>query len=467
MKRAVIVGGGIAGLAAAYYLRALSQREGVQLEVVLLEKERRAGGCILTERAEGFVVEGGPDCLYAEKPWGLELCREIGLGDQLVEACHETRGTYILWDGQLHPLPEGFFLLVPTALSPFLRSRLLSWRAKLRVALEPLVPRRKGQGDESLASFVLRRLGREVLEKVAEPLIAGIHAAEPETMSLRATFPRFADLESRYGSLLLGLWKVRRKASPANRPYKVPFVSLRGGMGEMVEGILEHLPPESMRLGEEVLAVEREGGRYRVRGRGGTWEADYLILATPSHVSSRLLQGLDQWLSETLLMIPYSSTATVSLAYEAQEVLPLLRGHGFVVPRREGRRLMAVTFSSRKFPSRAPEGKVLIRAFIGGAKDEGAVLLDDEELLRLVMTELREILGIRSRPLHHWIFRFPASMAQYRVGHEGRVRALEERIKEHPGLFLTGGAFHGIGISDCCRQGKELAERVLGLEKGP
>ncbi|RLA86663.1 MAG: protoporphyrinogen oxidase, partial [Deltaproteobacteria bacterium] len=253
MKRAVIVGGGIAGLAAAYYLRALSQRKGVQLEVVLLEKEQRAGGCILTERAEGFVVEGGPDCLYAEKPWGLELCREIGLGDQLVEARPETRGTYILWDGQLHPLPEGFFLLVPTALSPFLRSRLLSWRAKLRVALEPLVPRRRGQGDESLASFVLRRLGREVLEKVAEPLVAGIHAAEPETMSLRATFPRFADLESRYGSLLLGLWKVRRKASPANRPYKVPFVSLRGGMGEMVEGILEHLPPESVRLGEEVL----------------------------------------------------------------------------------------------------------------------------------------------------------------------------------------------------------------------
>ena len=467
MKRVVIVGGGIAGLAAAYYLRSLSQREGIRLEVVILERERRAGGCIVTERTEGFVVEGGPDCLYAEKPWGLGLCREIGLGDQLVEARFETRGTYILWNGELHPLPEGLFLLVPTAFLPFLRSRLLSWRAKLRVALEPLIPRRRGQGDESFASFVLRRLGREMLEKVAEPLVAGIHAAEPETLSLRATFPRFADLESRYGSLLLGIWRAKMKTPPPNKSYRTPFVSLRGGMGEMVEGLIRHLPPDSVRLEEEVLAVERKGEKYQVRGRGGRWEADYVILATPSHVSSKLLQGLDERLSETLLMIPYCSTATVSLAYEAREVLPLLRGHGFVVPRREGRRLMAVTFSSRKFPSRAPEGKVLLRAFLGGAKDEGAVLLDDEGLLRLVMAELREILGIRSRPLRHWVFRFPASMAQYRVGHEGKVRALEERLREHPGLFLTGGAFYGIGISDCCRRGKELAERVMDLEKGP
>lgn len=456
MKRIAVVGGGIAGLAAAYYLRQGAARKGIPLEIYLLEKEGRLGGAILTELLDGFLIEGGPDCLLAEKPWALELAQELGIGHRVVDTLRGKEGTYVLWRGRLHLLPEGFVLLAPTSFTSLLRWSLISPWGKLRVALEPFLPRGPQGGDESLADFVSRRLGREVLEKVAEPLVAGIHGGAPEELSLKSTFPRLLELERRHRSLILGLRRRRKgRSSP-----RTPFVSFRGGMGELVEALEGALEGVEVRRSCEVLGVERGDG-FRLRLRGEDLGADAMILATPSYVSAQLLKSFAPELSGLLERIPYVSSATLSLAYEAEGVAHLLRGYGFVVPRREGRRLMAVTFSSRKFPGRAPDGKVLLRAFVGGARDEGVLELEDREILALVRGELEEILGIRAEPLLWRLYRWPRSLAQYRVGHGELLAEIEAKASEIPGLFLAGAAYRGIGVGDCVRSGREAAQRAL------
>ncbi len=473
MKRVAIIGAGIAGLSTAYYLYKLSHQRGKPLEIVLIEKEGRLGGSILTERAEGFLMEGGPDCFLSEKPWALQLCRELGLEGEVVGTNQAVRRTFIIWRGGLHEIPEGFMLLAPTSLWPFVKSSLFSLPGKLRMGLDLIIPRKKPDKEESLAAFVRRRLGREALERIAEPLIAGIHAGDPEAMSLQSTFPRFIDLERDHRSLIWGMYQRKRRfLSHLNSPY-IMFVTMKKGMGQMVSALEETLSPKTIFMKHEVMGVERVEGdaagrpRYhlRIRGEERGLEADALVLATPAFITARLLQGIDADIVDQLHTIPYCSTATINLAYRRSQIGHPLDGYGFVVPRLEGLKIMAATFSSVKFPGRAPKGMVLLRCFVGGAKDEEMVAWGNEKLLAAVKEDIAEILRIEGAPFLVRIFRWAKAMPQYTLGHEKRLSLIERGLSRHPGLFLTGSAYRGIGISDCVHQGELTAQEVLKFIK--
>jgi oxygen-dependent protoporphyrinogen oxidase len=473
MKRIAIIGAGIAGLSTAYYLHKLSRQGGQPLQITLLEKERRMGGSILTEEVDGFLMEGGPDCFLSEKPWALRLCRELGLDREVVGTNQEVGRTFILWAGQLHEIPEGFMLLAPTSLWPFVTSSLFSLSGKLRMGLDLILPRKKSNEEESLAAFVRRRLGREALERIAEPLVAGIHAGDPETMSLKSTFPRFIDLEQEYRSLSWGM--QQRKQQFANiRPRHTMFITLREGMEGMITVLEKALPPDICSLGQEVVAVERiadksakrPGYRLSIEGKKRPLEADAVVLATPAFGTARLLQGMDNNIARQLNTIPYCSTATINLAYERSHIDHPLDGYGFVVPRMEGRKIMAATFSSVKFPGRAPQGKALLRCFVGGAKNEEMVSWGDTDLLAAVRGDIEEILGIRGEPLLARIYRWEKSMPQYTLGHKERLSLIEKALSKQPGLFLTGSAYQGIGISDCVHRAELTAEAVRRFVQG-
>ena len=460
MKRIVIVGGGIGGLSAAYFLKKGIEERGLRVEYTLVEKGSRLGGNIVTERIDGFVIEGGPDCFLSEKPWALKLCEELGLGGRLL--CTNQGGeTFVLHRGRLHPLPEGLILMVPTKVMPFLLSPLISPLGKLRVALDLLLPRGGGD-DESLGDFVRRRLGREVLEKIAEPLVAGVHAGDPETMSVRSSFPKFVEMEERDRSLILAMVRRKREMGSRGGPKRTLFMTLREGMYELVDTIVDRLDPSALLLEREVSAIEEGGGGYTLYLKGGeALRADGLILATPAYVSGRLLEGIDQELSGTLKGIPYVSTATVSLAFRRGDLRTLPKGFGVVIPRKENRKIMAVTWTSLKFPYRCPEDAFLLRCFIGGSKREELVSLQDGEMIGMVREELREIAGIDAEPILARIFRWEKAMPQYTIGHGERLRRIRERLSRHPGLFLAGSAYDGIGISDCVRKGEEVAREAI------
>ena len=467
--RVLVVGGGITGLACAYELQHRARSAERPLRITLLEKAERLGGCILTERPDGFIVEGGPDCFLAEKPWARELCAELGIDGHLIGTSPASRRVYVLSDGRLHPLPEGFILLVPTTVWPFVTSSLFSWPAKLRMAMELFVRPRRDVEDENLGSFVRRRLGREVLDKIAEPLVAGIHAGDPETMSLRATFPRLLDLERDYGSLIRGMLARKRQMQAgggalhaSGRPASM-FLTLAGGLGDMVERLAEALKDVEVRLGTGVEALSPLGsGGWRVSVAGGEpLEADAVVLAVPSWQAARLLARADKPLAELLETIPWVSSATVTSAWERAAVGHPLDGSGFVVPRSEGRSITACTWSSVKFEGRAPEGRVLLRAFVGGAKQEALLELPDEEIAGMVRSDLGEILGLTGEPLFVKIYRWPRAMAQYTMGHLERVAAIEAARGRHPGLVLAGSSYRGVGIPDCIRQGRQAALRLL------
>ena len=477
MKRVVIIGGGIAGLATAYSLREHQLGSPSPLppfETVIMEKKSRVGGNIVTERIDGFVIEGGPDCFISEKPWAMELCRRIGLEDRLLPTNDEFRKTFVLSGGRLHVLPEGVILMVPTKILPLATSSLISIPGKLRMALEAFVPRKKDPGDESLGDFVRRRLGKEALDKIAEPLVAGIHAGDPETMSVKATFPRFVELEQEYGSLIRGMLrrmynlKRSRKDRPPEKktgPKVTMFMTLKGGLSELIDeltGRIEGFEHTVIRTDTTVAGISMKGGRYLVEIEGGAvMEADSVVLASPAHAASRLVKNLDPVLSEKLLTIPYVSTATVSLAFRKKDIRHPLDGFGFVIPRTEKRKIMAATWTSRKFDHRAPEDSVLIRCFVGGSKNADLVSLDDSSMAAMVRGELKEIMGIEAEPVLERVYRWFNSMPQYTIGHEERIRSIEERASTHPGFFLTGSAYHGIGISDSVRYGEITAKKVL------
>ena len=478
MKRVVIVGGGIAGLSAAFYLHREVTRSGGDIEILLVEKEERFGGCILTEKADGFVIEGGPDCFLSEKPWAMQLCEDLGLGDRLLPTNDEHRRVFILSRGKLHELPEGFMLMIPTSIGPFVMSSLISLPGKFRMAMDLILPRKRSGEEESLAQFVQRRLGNEALEKIAEPLVAGIHAGTPETMSLRSTFPRFIQLEEEYRSLILGMLARRRMAKQfAQRrsgPKRTMFMSLADGMMELTDALAARLDERSLLSDKGVTRIARRGDAdfphsptYQVHLEGGeTLEAHCVIVTTPAYVTAGLLHEIDGSLSEVLLSIPYVSTATISLAYRQAEVHHPLDGFGFIIPRAEKRKIMASTWTSVKFSHRSPPDGVLLRAFVGGAQNEDLVALDDEEMIDVARRELMDIMGITADPILTRIYRWEKSMPQYRIGHGEKLRTLEEKLLRHPGLYLTGCAYRGIGISDCVHDGKLMAERALGFLGG-
>jgi protoporphyrinogen/coproporphyrinogen III oxidase len=457
----------VTGLSAAHRALELCRDRGTRLELVVFEAANRIGGTIQTERHEGFLVECGPDSFLSEKPWALALCRRLGIEERLIRTDDRFRRTYVVFRGRLHPLPDGFQLLAPTRLGPFVRSDLFSWPGKLRMAMDLLLPRGR-DAEESLGAFVSRRLGREALERVAQPLVAGIYTADPDVLSLAATMPRFLETERRDRSLILGLWRAARRApAPAEGVSGARwslFVTLAQGMEELIRALAARLPADAVRLEHRVASVTREGVRWRIgMADGSAAHADRVIISTESHHAARMLRYTDPGLSHLLEGIPYASSATVTLGWRRADIRHPLDGFGFVVPQIERRPIIACTFSSVKYPGRAPEGFALLRVFVGGALNEAALESDDETLIRLARGELGELLSIEAPPLLRRVSRYPKAMPQYHVGHLARVEAIEGCLRGHPGLALAGGAYRGVGIADCVRSGEEAASQVLEL----
>jgi oxygen-dependent protoporphyrinogen oxidase len=462
----VVVGGGIAGLAAAHRALEIARERSLPLELTLLEARDRLGGTIATERAGGFLLENGPDSFLSEKPWALALCRRLGLEDRLVGTDERFRRTFVWQGGRLHPLPEGFQLLAPTRLRPFLTSSLFSWRGKARMALDLLLPRGATGADESLGAFVRRRLGREALERVAQPLVAGIYTADPDDLSLAATMPRFLELERTQRSLILALWRASRKApvrAGVSGARWSLFVTMAGGMEELVAALARRLPAGAIHLKARVAGIERRDERWHVAAEDGVHAADRVIVASEAHAASRMLRYVDPPLATLLQVVPYSSSATVSLGYRRSDVPHPLNGFGFVVPRIEGKRLLACTFSSVKYPGRAPEGHALLRCFLGGALDASVLEGDDGALIGRARQELGAALGVAADPVISRVTRHPVAMPQYAVGHLTAVEAIERRLEAASGLFLAGAAYRGVGIADCVRSGETAAEHALGV----
>lgn len=469
--RVTVVGGGIAGLAAAHRLVELTRERGPMLALTLLEAAPRLGGTIRTQHADGFLLEAGPDSFISEKPWALALAERIGLGERLRRTDDRYRRTYVAHGGRLHPLPEGFLLLAPTRLWPLVASPLFSWRGKLRMALDLVLPRRAADGDESLAGFVTRRLGQEALERVAAPLIAGIYTADPTRLSLRATMPRFLALEREHRSVILGLARsaTAGETGGASGARWSLFVTLAGGMGELVDTLAARLPVGSVRTACEATAVTRGAGdgRWQVcLADGRQVAADGVVLAGAAPRMGTLVRELDGELARLLGTVAYASSATVALAYPVAAVRHPLDGFGVVVPRGEGLEALACTFSSVKYPGRAPEGLVLLRVFLGGAVRAAVLERDDEVLARLAHAEMAGLLGIEGDPVLTRVWRHPAAMPQYELGHLDRVAAMEARLTALPGLALAGAAYRGVGLADAVHSGEESAERLLGALTG-
>jgi oxygen-dependent protoporphyrinogen oxidase len=423
------------------------------------------------------VIEAGPDSFVSEKPWALDLCQRLGLGDRLVRTRDEYRRVFVVHDGKLHPLPEGFLLLAPTQFRPLIATRLFSWRGKLRMSLDLVLPRRTAGTDESLASFVGRRLGREALLRAAQPLVGGIYTADPDTLSLAATMPRFLEMERRHRSIILAMLAEQRHRTghePVGRSAAGTadsgarwslFVTLAGGMGQLVEALAARLPADAIRLGAAVSAIAPNGdgrGWQLALADGVVLGADGVVLATPAHHTARIVTDLDPALSANLAAIPYASSVTVSFAFRREDVPHALDGFGFVVPTVEARSIIAATFSSVKYPGRAPAGYVLLRAFVGGALQRALADLDDAALVLAVRRELSDLLGVGAVPALVRIHRHPQAMPQYRVGHLDRVAAIDAHLVRHRGLAVAGNAYRGVGLADCVHSGEMAAEAVLG-----
>ena len=467
MKHIVVIGGGIAGLAAAHRIVELSQAKSIPVRATLLEAAPRLGGSIATEQVGDFLVEAGPDSFITEKPWALKLCERIGLTPRLISTQAAYQKIYIVHDGKLVALPEGFFLLAPTRLWPFIDSPLFSWPGKLRMASELLLPRGQLNGDESLGAFVRRRFGDEALERVAQPLVGGIYASDPDKLSLAATMPRFKEMERSSRSVIYAMWSAQRqrakRAETGSGARWSLFVTLAGGMQELVDKLVQLLPQGTTRLNSAATELlHNSDNTWRVAvGSEEIISADAVILATPAFRTGALLKRIDSSATSELTAIGYASTATVSLAYRREDFPQPPNSFGFVVPAIEKREIMACTFSSLKYPGRAPQDKILLRAFVGGSLQPELFSASDSEMENSVRAELAHLLGVTAAPLFSRIWRHPESMPQYHVGHEARVDRIEAALQKFPTLALAGSGYHGVGISDCVRTGEEAAEKVF------
>jgi oxygen-dependent protoporphyrinogen oxidase len=455
----VIAGAGISGLAAAYEL---ARRK---VSFVVCEQAGAPGGVIRSEELDGFTIDAGPDALLTQKPEGIRLCEELGLGDRLV-ATLPPRLAYVQRGGTLYPLPAASVLGIPTRVAPFLRTGLFSWRGKLRMGAELLVPPRRERSDESIGAFMTRRFGREATAYLAEPLLAGIHAGDVDRLSLAALFPKFAAAERDHGSLIRAF---RRHRTPAAADGA--FKSLPGGLSELVRALEAALPAGSVATGTAVariMPVQRgHESMFRVEVSGGAArECRAVVLATPAFVTSALLNGFDAELSRACGEIPYASIATVALAFAREAIAHPLNGSGYVVPRVERTGILAATWLSSKWPHRAPAGKVLLRAFVGGTRDPEALALSDEDLVERSLTALRPVVGLRGAPMFARVYRFARASAQHEVGHLERMQAIDARLSRHPGLFLTGSGFRGVGIPDCIADARATAVRAAGWIAG-
>jgi len=470
-RTVVVVGGGISGLATAHALQEQAAAAGLAIRCVVLESGSSWGGKIVTRRVGDLVTEAGPDSFLSQKPAGIQLCTKLGLAGQLINTNEAGKKAFVLKGGQLHELPEGLLSFVPKQLGPFLRSGLLSWTGLMRMGLDVVVPRGPSGGDQSVAEFLRRRFGAQAYERVLEPLMAGIYAGDAEQMSLRATFPAFLNLEQQYGSVIRGMMAARKKApvAPAGSTRRTMFVSLKNGLGELITTLTAQLTQQGveLRLGCRVEAVRvrsHQPGRWMydlILGEGSALSTEGLVLATPAYVSAELMRPLSPMAAGLLEMIPYTSTVTISLAYPAGAVAGAVEGFGFIVPRREGRDLIAATWTSLKWPYRAPADQVLLRCYVGGVGREAILQLDDEQLVSRIRAELSALCGIKAEPSYVEVNRWAEAMPQYTLGHLDRLTQLDAALSRYGGLALTGAGYRGVGIPDCIREGAVAAGRII------
>ncbi|MGQ0849536.1 MAG: protoporphyrinogen oxidase [Actinomycetota bacterium] len=451
-----VVGGGISGLAAAHRLSTAGAK------VIVVERSSRLGGKIMTQHSDGFLIEGGPDSFVAGKGSMIDLARELGLGDRVISSRPEHRGSQVWWQGRMHPLPEGLLLMAPSRLLPLLDSSLLSWKGKLRALGDLVLPRRRHDGDESLESFVVRRLGREVLERIAEPLVAGIHAAEPATMSLLASFPRLLQMERDHRSLIMAARSAASK--PAQGNGLSYFATFKSGMGELTAALVGALDGVDIKTGVAVVGLtgdEGNGGYRLVMDDGSELRTQGVVLATPARETAALLSAKVPEAAGAVACIHQVSTATITLAYRKDEI-PRLFGSGFVVPSAGRRRIMGVSYLSQKWEGRVPDERyALLRAFVGGPNGQELAHSGEERLVAAVRDELSTLVGITAGPVlvrtHSW----EGGLHQYTLGHIDRVVRAESAVAAYPGLALAGAAFHGIGLNECVQSGRRAAEAVL------
>lgn len=463
MKRIAIIGGGISGLSAAFHLEN-ARAAGAELEYTLFESGQRLGGSMYSDWVDGCLVEAGPDSFLTEKPWAASLCKELGIADQLIGSNDAQRKTYIVVNGKLVVMPDGLMFMVPTRLVPTALSPLFSWATKVRMARELLHPPRPMQDDESVAELVERHFGAEVVDRLADPLLSGVYGGDAAKLSARAVLPRFVEMEEKYGSLSLAMLAAHKKMAQAahKQPPRPLFTSLKDGMQQMVDAIVARLEPDSIRLRNHILRIYPEDNGWRVAiEMNGDERYDAVVLATPANAAGTLLDGVNRGLARDLLDITYSSSVTVTLGYYMDQLKKLPPGFGFLVPRSEGTRMLACTFVHNKFPHRAPKDKGILRCFLGGARDEAILGFTDDEILETVHRELKDILKLDARPIFSRVYRWRGAMAQYEPGHIARVKRIEQRVAEIPGLALAGNAYHGIGVPDCIRSGMDAANAML------
>jgi oxygen-dependent protoporphyrinogen oxidase len=478
--RTAIIGGGIAGLSAAYELEK-ARAAGSAVEYRLFESRERLGGSLASEIVNGIVLERGPDSFLSEKLAAAELCRELGLGGDLTPSNDSNRKTYIVVKNRLVPLPDGLMFLIPTKLIPTALSRLFSPATKIKMALELLHPPRPSGQDESVAALVERHFGKEAVDRLADPLLSGIYGGDATQLSARTVLPRLVEMETEYGSLTRGMLAAHRmmrarvaaalKGDSTPRPGQASgprtiFTTLRGGLQQLVDALENRLEPAWVRKSTVVSGLERVSGGWRVQTSEGAEAFDAVIVASPAWAAGVLLGVVDPELGEELGGIPYSSSITVNLVYDEAQIGELPEGFGFLVPAVEGRAMLACTFVHRKFVGRTPTGKAVFRAFLGGARNEALLTESDAVLLSTVRRELSEILGSRTvdadtRPEATQVSRWRRAMAQYAVGHQDRIQRIAARVAELPGLKLAGNAYDGIGIPDCIRTGRKAAKELM------
>jgi len=461
MTRIAIVGGGISGLAAAYEIEQRRQA-GTDVEYVLFESSSRLGGVLRTEQINGCIVEAGPDSFVTEKPWAADLCRSLGLGNELIGSNDAQRKTYILTRGRLVEMPDGLMFLVPTKILPTGLSPLFSWKTKLRMTQELFHPPRAADHDESVSAFVERHYGSEMVDRLADPLLSGVYGGEAANLSVRAVLPRFAEMERTHGSLGRAMLAARKKMRAGPKRTAPPlFTSLRDGMQHLAESVVARLTPACTVTNAAVDAVQPEAGGWIVSAGLNSDHFDAVIIALPALAAANVLRMASLDLSTELGAIRYTSSITVGLGYDQDVRRSLPPGFGFLVPRSEGKQLLAATFVHNKFPHRAPEDRALLRCFFAGSNAENVWPLSDDQIVGIVRNELHEILGLRAEPLFARIYKWKSAMAQYGVGHLDRLDRIERLRQKLPGLALAGNAYRGIGVPDCVRSGRDAAAQLI------
>ena len=460
MTRIAIIGGGISGLSAAFALEE-QRRAGVDVGYMLYESSARLGGVLRTESIDGCIVEAGPDSFLTEKPWAADLCRALGLADQLIGSSDADRKTYILTKGRLVVMPDGLTFMVPTKILATGLSPLFSWKTKLRMTQELFHAPRAVDHDESVAAFVERHYGSEMVDRLADPLLSGVYGGEAASLSVRAVLPRFAEMERTHGSLGRAMLATRKKMAVGPRQPAPPmFTSLKNGMQHLADAAVSRLTPSSLLTDAPVQAIQRQAGSWVVSAGLQSDQFDCVIVALPAPAAAQVLRMASPELSTELAAIQYSSSITIGLGYDRDVRQSLPPGFGFLVPRREGKRLLAATFVHNKFPHRAPDERALLRCFFAGRNAEDVWQLSDDQILGIVRNELQQILGLRAEPLFGRVYKWKSAMAQYGVGHLDRLQRMELLRQQLPGLALAGNAYGGIGVPDCVRSGRDAAAQL-------